>query len=148
MQKARSHPRTQRSQRTEDALLHGCLDALSTGLLPLVGTRFQVLFHSPPGVLFTFPSRYWCTIGHGLVFSLGGWSPQLPTGFLVPRRTQGPRPSWLAALSPTGLSPPVVAPSSALQLVRKPRRDAPRRGPTTPAGVPAGLGSSPFARRY
>src|SRR3712207_6124001 len=24
----------------------------------LVGTRFQVLFHSPPGVLFTFPSRY------------------------------------------------------------------------------------------
>ena len=23
-----------------------------------VGTRFQVLFHSPPGVLFTFPSRY------------------------------------------------------------------------------------------
>src|SRR5690625_3768087 len=30
----------------------------------LVGTRFQVLFHSPPGVLFTFPSRYWFTIGH------------------------------------------------------------------------------------
>jgi hypothetical protein len=28
-----------------------------------VGTRFQVLFHSPPGVLFTFPSRYWFTIG-------------------------------------------------------------------------------------
>ncbi len=24
----------------------------------LVGTRFQFLFHSPPGVLFTFPSRY------------------------------------------------------------------------------------------
>ncbi len=30
-------------------------DALSV----LVGTRFQVLFHSPPGVLFTFPSRYY-----------------------------------------------------------------------------------------
>ena len=28
------------------------------GLSVLVGTRFQVLFHSPPGVLFTFPSRY------------------------------------------------------------------------------------------
>ena len=28
-------------------------------LLPqLVGTAFQVLFHSPPGVLFTFPSQY------------------------------------------------------------------------------------------
>ncbi len=61
-------------------------------LLPLVGTRFQDLFHSPPGVLFTFPSRYWCTIGHRVVFSLGGWSPQLPTGFLVPRRTQVPQP--------------------------------------------------------
>ena len=34
------------------------------GLRLLVGTRFQVLFHSPPGVLFTFPSRYWFTIGH------------------------------------------------------------------------------------
>ena len=34
------------------------------GLELLVGTRFQVLFHSPPGVLFTFPSRYWFTIGH------------------------------------------------------------------------------------
>ena len=28
--------------------------------LPLfVSTRFQVLFHSPPGVLFTFPSQYY-----------------------------------------------------------------------------------------
>ena len=25
----------------------------------LVGIWFQVLFHSPPGVLFTFPSRYY-----------------------------------------------------------------------------------------
>ena len=30
----------------------------------VVGTRFQDLFHSPSGVLFTFPSRYWFTIGH------------------------------------------------------------------------------------
>ena len=37
----------------------------------LVSKRFQVLFHSPPGVLFTFPSRYWFTIGHERVFSLG-----------------------------------------------------------------------------
>ena len=33
-------------------------------LRPVVGTRFQVLFHSPSGVLFTFPSRYFFTIGH------------------------------------------------------------------------------------
>ena len=44
-------------------------------------------FHSPPGVLFTFPSRYWCTIGRQRVFSLGGWSPRIPTGFHVSRRT-------------------------------------------------------------
>ena len=30
----------------------------SLSLPPIVGIRFQVLFHSPPGVLFTFPSRY------------------------------------------------------------------------------------------
>ncbi len=56
----------------------------------LVGTRFQVLFHSPPGVLFTFPSRYWSTIGHRRVFRLGGWSPLLPTGFHVSGSTREP----------------------------------------------------------
>ena len=38
----------------------------------LVNIGFQVLFHSPPGVLFTFPSRYCSTIGHQVVFSLTG----------------------------------------------------------------------------
>jgi hypothetical protein len=53
----------------------------------LVSIGFQVLFHSPPGVLFTFPSRYYFTIGHQVVFSLGRWSSQLPTGFHVSRGT-------------------------------------------------------------
>jgi len=53
----------------------------------LVGTRFQVLFHSPPGVLFTFPSRYSSAIGHQGVFRLGGWSRRIHTGFLGPRAT-------------------------------------------------------------
>ena len=39
-------------------------------------------------MLFTFPSRYWFTIGRQRVFSLGGWSPQIQTGFHVPRPTQ------------------------------------------------------------
>ena len=53
-------------------------------MLPLlVRTRFQVLFHSPPGVLFAFPSRYWFTIGRRVVFSLGGWSP--PSSDRIPR---------------------------------------------------------------
>ena len=57
------------------------------GLWSVVGTRFQVLFHSPPGVLFTFPSRYFFTIGHQVVFSLGRWSSLLPTRFHVSRGT-------------------------------------------------------------
>ena len=49
----------------------------------LVNIGFQVLFHSPPGVLFTFPSRYYSSIGHQVVFSLMGWSPLL--SYEIPR---------------------------------------------------------------
>ena len=69
----------------------------------LVNTGFQVLFHSPPGVLFTFPSRYLSSIGHQVVFSLGGWSPLLRSGFLVSRVT--PDPAVRLPTSPTGISP-------------------------------------------
>ena len=55
----------------------------SLALPLLVSTGFQVLFHSPPGVLFTFPSRYCFAIGHWVVFRLGGWAPRLHTKFLV-----------------------------------------------------------------
>ena len=46
--------------------VHSAKGTLSpfNGLELLVGIRFQFLFHSPPGVLFTFPSRYLFTIGH------------------------------------------------------------------------------------
>ena len=57
-------------------------------VLPLlVNIEFQVLFHSPPGVLFNFPSRYYFTIGYQGVFSLIRWSGLLHTGFLVSRTT-------------------------------------------------------------
>ena len=49
----------------------------------LVNIGFQILFHSPPGVLFTFPSGYCSTIGHQVVFSLTGWSPLFHTRFHV-----------------------------------------------------------------
>ena len=52
-------------------------------LCVLVNIRFQVLFHSPPGVLFTFPSQYCSSIGHRVVFRLGGWAPHLLIGFHV-----------------------------------------------------------------
>ena len=70
----------------------------------LVGTQFQDLFHSPPGVLFAFPSRYWFTIGRLRVFSLGGWSPHVQTRFLVPRPTFR-KLSTMTGFSRTGLSP-------------------------------------------
>ena len=75
-------------------------------LYVLVSIRFQVLFHSPPGVLFTFPSQYCYSIGHWVVFRLGGWSPRFPTGFHVSGGTLDPADS--SSLSPTGLSPSLV----------------------------------------
>ena len=72
-------------------------------LCVLVNIRFQVLFHSPPGVLFTFPSQYFSSIGHQVVFRLGGWAPRLPGRFLVSARTLDP--AGPASVSLTGLSP-------------------------------------------
>src|SRR5512139_3822653 len=80
--------------------------------LPLfVCMRFQDLFHSPPGVLFAFPSRYWFTIGRLRVFSLGGWSPHVQTGFHVSRPTSL-MPSSTIHFSHTGLSPCVAGVSN------------------------------------
>ncbi len=76
------------------------------GLRPLVSTRFQVLFTPLFGVLFTFPSRYWFTIGLPGVFSLGGWCRPIPTGRLRPRGTQDTTKPHLFTC--TGLSPTPV----------------------------------------
>ena len=46
-------------------------------------------FHSPPGVLFTFPSRYLFTIGCLVIFSLTRWSSQIQKGFHVSLSTWG-----------------------------------------------------------
>ena len=48
---------------------------------------FRFCFTPLTGVLFNFPSRYLCTIGLGIVFSLRPWSAQIPTGFHVARST-------------------------------------------------------------
>ena len=66
-----------------NSLVHSSIGTPSLSLRLLVDIRFQVLFHSPPGVLFTFPSRYCSTIGHQVVFRLGGWAPRIPIGFHV-----------------------------------------------------------------
>ena len=59
---------------TEDNSVAHYAKGTPSGISPLrlaVGMRFQALFHSPPGVLFTFPSRYFSSIGRQVVFSLG-----------------------------------------------------------------------------
>ncbi len=100
--------------------------------LPLfVCIRFQVLFHSPPGVLFAFPSRYWFTIGRSRVFSLGGWSPHIQTGFRVSRPTSRTPSSW-NVFSCTGLSPTMAGLSRTFPLTQSITR----------------TGSSAFARHY
>ena len=53
-------------------------------------------------------------IGHQVVFSLGGWSPRLPTGFLVSCGT--PDTSLSFSLSLTGLLPSLVPLSNGVQL--------------------------------
>jgi len=102
------------------------------GLRPIVGRRFQVLLTPLTGVLFTFPSRYWFTIGRHLVFSLTQWSAQIHTGFHVSRATQElPRSALVfgyGAFTLYGASFQKLLLTVAV----------PRRGPTTPI-LQAGL---------
>ena len=53
-------------------------------LRQLVNTGFQVLFHSPPGVLFTFPSQYYALSVTKWYLALGGGPPYFPQGFSCP----------------------------------------------------------------
>ena len=84
------------------------------GLRLLVGDWFQVLFHSPPGVLFTFPSRYWFTIGGQEYLALEGGPPRFPQGFSCPGVLGWQRRARATSL--TGLSPPLVSLSSEVQV--------------------------------
>ena len=86
-----------------------------TLVLPLiVDSRFQVLFHSPPGVLFTFPSRYYALSVANEYFALEGGPPCFPQGFSCPVVL------WILTgqlcLSPTGLLPSAADLSRSLRL--------------------------------
>ncbi len=59
-------------------------------LRPLVGARFQVLFHSPARGASHLSLAVLVHYRSSAVFSLAGWSPQIRTGFHVPRPTQVP----------------------------------------------------------
>ena len=82
-----------------------------------------------------------CAIGHLVIFSLGGWSPQLPARFLVSCGTLVP--ALISIVRLRGFYPlwrnfPVLF---YLNLRDKCRS-------TTPRSKLLGLGSFPFARRY
>ena len=81
----------------------------------MYATGFRNYFTPLRGVLFTFPSRYLCTIGLSGVFSLTGWSRQIHAEFLVIRVTQDT--AGMVKASGTGLSPSVAELSSSLLLV-------------------------------
>ena len=95
-------------------------------------------------MLFTFPSRYSFAIGLSVVFSLSGWSPIIQPEFLVFRHTQvvsDPR-----SASRKGLSPASAHHSRCFRSLRNSILTL-----LLPRHVrchTAGLGSSPFARRY
>src|SRR6476659_692460 len=87
----------------------------SNTLRLLVGARFQFLFHSPPGVLFTFPSRYSFTIGRLRILSLTRWSSQIHASFHGPGVTWDDR-AEAECVSCTGLLPAVARLSRTLPL--------------------------------
>ena len=106
-----------------------------------VNTGFQVLFHSPPGVLFTFPSQYYALSVTKEYLALGGGPPDFLQGstcLVVLRilpcvsgfRLRGFHPLWLA------FPKPFCYPSTSLMQS------------ITPVCTHTGLGSSHFARRY
>ena len=92
----------------------------------------------------TFPSRYWCTIGLRRVFSLGGWSRRIHTGFHVPRATQGSgyEKEKLRVRGCHPLWPNFPDRSARFCFPMSPALQ-PRRGRN-----PCGLGCSPVARHY
>ena len=111
-----------------------------TKLRRIVSTRFQVLFHSPPGVLFTFPSRYSSAIGHQEVFRLTRWSWQIHGRFQESAATRE-HIKTDQPLSPTGLSPSPVPHPNGLRLATgfltaRPVSSPIKTRPTTPHTQP------------
>jgi hypothetical protein len=115
MQKARSHPTTVRK-------LHQAPTACMHTVSGSISLAVRRSFHLSLTVL--------CTIGHRLVFSLGGWSPQIQPGFLVSRPTRVPSQNS-TQISSTGLSPPMVGLSKPFDYPFK----SLTLGPTTPDHV-------------
>ena len=96
------------TRRTVLQKVRGCTHKV---LPQLVNTGFQVLFHSPPGVLFTFPSQYYALSVTKEYLALGGGPPDFPQGstclvvlWILPSWSgfcvRGFHPLWLAFPKP------------------------------------------------
>ena len=91
---------------TRRSVLQKVRDRTFNVLSLLVNTGCQVLFHSPPGVLFTFPSRYYALSVTISYLGLGGGPPGFPPDSSCPAvlwyrlasrpfRVRGYYPLWL-----------------------------------------------------
>ena len=130
---------------------------IRVGLRPLVCTRFQDLFHSPSGVLFTFPSRYYPLSVTDSYLALEDGPPGFSQGSTCPGllgvHTRSP-----TRISRTGLSPSAVVRSSTVPLCfgslpvrpHNPRLSLPTRVWALPFSLAATLGISIdfFSSRY
>ena len=107
----------------------------------LVSSRFQVLFHSPPGVLFTFPSRYYSLSVTWSYLAFGDGPPFFRQDFSCPdvlRILLAPSKFRLRGCHPLCLTFPgnsTIHPDAMSQSL-----------PQAHYGL--GLGSSDFARHY
>ena len=114
----------------------------SAPLSLLVNIRFQVLFHSPPGVLFTVPSRYYSlSVTRSYLALWDGphsFTPDSSCPVLL-CILLGARP-----VSTTGLLPSLVELSSSLRLPAL----LSCRSPNPKQISSLGLGSCNFARHY
>ncbi len=89
-------------------------------------------------MLFTFPLRYWFTIGVYGVFSLTGWCRQIQAGFLRSRLTQDTaRPTQFL---PTGFSPSMMSLSRNFSLM-----SISKCSPTTPVQHATQVWALPFS---
>ena len=87
-----------RSTKSTTSHAYGALSACRLTVSGSISLPSRGSFHLSLTVLFA--------IGHMVVFSLTGWSPCLPSGFLVSRRT--PDTARSSSISPTGLSPSMI----------------------------------------
>ena len=123
-----------RSTKSTTSHAYGALSACKLTVSGSVSLPSRGSFHLSLTVLFA--------IGHMVVFSLTGWSPYLPSGFLVSRRTPDSARSFKNFAY--GIVTLFDLPFKTVRLSFQ----VPRRGPY-PAGISTrGLGCSDFARHY